>query len=58
MYSALTSIRFPCATGPIFSLDVPGLHVVVLNTYEVAADIFGEDTRLSYLNTTYFCNML
>lgn len=32
-----------CVTGSIFSLDVPGLHVVVLNTYEGAADIFGED---------------
>lgn len=27
--------------GPIFSLDLFGQHVVVLNTYKTAADFFG-----------------
>ena len=28
--------------GPIFSLDLLGQHIVVLNTYKAAADFFGK----------------
>ena len=34
-----------CCTGPIFSLDLLGQHVVVVNTYKAAADIFGKEFR-------------
>ena len=28
--------------GSIYSLDVPGQHIVVVNTFEAAADLFGK----------------
>ena len=40
-------LRFnPAPTGPIFSLDIQGQHIVVVNTHKAAADLFGTSVSL------------